>query len=333
MNLTINIGPRFQRAVHHALKLLALLTPGAVALNQLTSKHWAYLAGAWTANVILLLLLVLHIATHTSTEWCPRHKPFDPTALRHRLAVRLAGLTWLAIAAIVVYTIVGSYFSDPDHKATAITLRTTISLLALYWGGLAVIAVNLFAARNKDALPEPKPSRHSTTLTEYGRRLAHRSHWLVLIAASAATALVFAPDAGVWNSARTISTFLVVAAIIGDIRHSSSLCETCVSEFRVDAPQYADKRRWLFTIDHRGRRTYLVLAVLSLIAGHLFERHTAPSIANSIGIMVVFAGITLVNRFHRTYQPWCPYCRNGGGGHEHTEVPNPTGGHGRPVPV
>ncbi|MEV8399268.1 hypothetical protein [Streptomyces niveus] len=333
MNVTIRFGPRFYPVIHHAMKLLALLTPGAVTLNQLTGKHWAFLVGALTANIVMLLLLVLHCATHTGTEWCPRHKPFAPGALRHRLAVRLAGLSWFAIAAVIIYTIVKSFFSDPDHKATSIALWPTISMLALYWGGLAVIAANLFAARNKDALPQPTPSSRGTAIAEYGRRLVHRSHWLVLTAVAGSTALVFAPDSGVWNSVRTVAMYLVLAAILGDMRHSDRLCEPCVTEFRVDAPEYATKRRWLFTIDHRGRRPYLALVVLSLVASHFFDRHTAPSIANTIAIMTIFGAITLVNRFHRTYQPWCPYCRNGGGGHEHTGAPDPAGGHGRPVPV
>ncbi|MET8342497.1 hypothetical protein [Streptomyces microflavus] len=331
MNVTIGIGPRFQPVIHHAMKLLALLTPGAVTLTQLTGRHWVFLVGAWTTNLVMLFLLVLHCATHTSTEWCPRHKPFDPKALRHRLAVRFAGLAWVAIAAIIIYTIVRSFFSDPDHKATSLALRPTISMLALYWGGLAMIAANLFAARNKDALPHATPSSRGTAFAGYGRRLVHRSHWLVLIAVAGTTALVFAPDSGVWNSVRTMATFLVLAAILGDMRHSDRLCEPCVTEFRVDAPEYAAKRCWLFTIDHRGRRPYLALVVLSLVASHVFDRHTAPSIANTIGIMTIFGAITLVNRFHRTYRPWCPYCRNGGGGHEHTEVPDPASG--RPVPA
>ncbi|MGW1261231.1 hypothetical protein ACWD7Y_04620 [Streptomyces drozdowiczii] len=334
MNVTIKIGPRFQRVLHHALKILAILTPGAVALTQLTGRHWALMAGAWALNIVMLSLLVLHVASHLSTEACPRHRPFDPKSLRHRFAARLASLMWAVIGVAVIYSIVGSFFSDPDYKHTSITLRPTLSMLALYWGGLAVIAAKLFEARNKHALPEPKTRQRATTLAAHGRRLVHRSHWFVLAAMAGSTALVFAPESGTWNGARSVAVYLVLAAMFGDIRHSDRLCETCVTEFRVDAPEYAAKRSWLFTVDHRGRRPYWVLLLASLAAGHFFDRFTAPYIANTIAVSLLFAAITLVNRFHRTYQPWCPYCRdNGGGGHEHTEAPNPAGGHGRPVPV
>ncbi|MGW1180186.1 hypothetical protein [Streptomyces drozdowiczii] len=333
MNATINIGPRFQRALHHALKILAILTPGAVALTQLTGRHWSLMIGAWVLNVAMMALLMLYIAAHLSTEACPLHRPFDPKLLRHRFAARLAGLMWATITAAVIYSIVGSFIRPPEHKATSITLRPTLTMLAFYWGGLAVIAAKLFEARNKHALPERKARQRATALAAHGRRLVHRSHWFVLAAMAGSTALVFAPESGTWNGARSVATYLVLAAMFGDIRHSERLCETCVTEFRVDAPEYAAKRSWLFTVDHRGRRPYWVLLLASLVASHFLDRATAPYIANTIAVTLLFSAITLVNRFHRTYRPWCPYCRDNGGGHEHCEVHDPTGGHGRPVPA
>ncbi|MET9360423.1 hypothetical protein ABZX93_05890 [Streptomyces sp. NPDC006632] len=317
---------------------VALLLPAANVMAQLNDTSWAFNVGSWVLGAISIILLVFHVGSHGPNATCQRATKTcaDLKKRRYRLVLGYSRTWPLAVvgtALLLVLTPIFVPYKD-DQPNDSVSLRYTAVMLGVIWIGLTLLAAYLFRARNAHHLPSREPSPRALKLSEHVRRVCHRSHWFVLGAVLAAScASLFVPEHGPWSSITGVTIVLVLAAFIADGRHSDNLCETCVVEFRVDAPEYAASKKWVFTADHKGRRVYWIAALTCIAIQFTFD-NTPASTTATMGVNLLFVASAFINRFHRTYQPWCPYCHGGGGGgHEHTEVPDPTGGHGRPVPV
>jgi hypothetical protein len=95
------------------------------------------------------------------------------------------------------------------------------------------------------------------------------------------------------------------------------LCGLCVRRVPLDAQVRADRYSPVFAVLHwtlgtlRGRVVFAGVLTLFALSG------VAPGVAGRMatdlmGVVVVLA--PLGERVHGRYQPWCPYCRNGGRG-------------------
>lgn len=314
----------------------ALFQPAALVMGQVADNHWAFTVGQWTLMALSVILLIAHIGSHNAT--CDRTAKTgeDLKKRRYRLVLAYARTWPVAVAGIAVFMVVTPIIrpSQGDQPHDKVSLPYTAIMTGILWLGLSLLAAYLFRARNSHHIATREPSPRAQKLTERIRRICHRSHWFVAGSIlGLLCAVIFLPEKGAWSSITSCMSILVLAAYAADARHSDTLCETCVAEFRVDAPEYAASKSWVFTVEHKGRAVYWVVALVA-IAIQLSLDDTAASKAATLGINTLFLASAFVNRFHRSYSPWCPYCRdNGDGGHEHTEVPDPTGGHGRPVPV
>ncbi|WP_329147175.1 hypothetical protein OIU91_16585 [Streptomyces sp. NBC_01456] len=328
-------------AAHLGIIFAALLLPAALILSQFSDTHWAFVVGKWTLMIISSVLLVLHVGSHAHEQTCglalkSAKSSEDLKKRRYRLVITFARTWPVAVAGLLVFVTAtpiirpeqGALSRDRFHPVYTAATTGALWLILLY------LAAYLFYVRNRHHLPERAPTPRAQKIASTVRRICHRSHWLVVgTIGGLLCAVLFLPNDGPWSSVTTAMTFLVMAAFIADGRHSDTLCEPCVAEFRVDAPEYAASKSWVFSLEHRGRAAVWIF-VLGAIAVQLVLDDTLASKVATIVINTLFIASAFVNRFHRTYQPWCPYCRdNGGGGHEHTEVPDPAGGHGRPVPA
>ncbi|WP_219729322.1 hypothetical protein [Streptomyces noursei] len=126
---------------------------------------------------------------------------------------------------------------------------------------------------------------------------------------------------------------MLLGAFLLTERHSTTLCQSCVVEFRTDAAEYAQGRKWRFTAIHKLSRPVLLIALIGMMATmFLHGPWTTPTLAI---VWMSLGGTVFLFRFHGAYQPWCPYCESGGGRGEREDVPapDPAGGRGTPLPI
>lgn len=139
------------------------------------------------------------------------------------------------------------------------------------------------------------------------------------------------------SDARSIATALLICAIFGVwagyYRHALSLCEQCAVDLPVDAPGYAQRRKVFFTAAHRYTLLISAFGIVCVFTGMVVGESVITDVLTGVNL-ITLAVSTLISRFHSRYQPWCPICHPGrGNGGAHDEVPDPTSGHGKPLPV
>ncbi|MFF8917837.1 hypothetical protein ACF08M_32160 [Streptomyces sp. NPDC015032] len=319
------------------LFLIALLLPVVVEMTSLNDMHWLFSVGQWGLLGVSVILLTLHIGGHGIEPTCPRatRNPDVLKKRRYRLVLAYARIWPLVVGFLILFIIATPVFMPyrGEQPNNAISLRRATMTAGVAWISLSLLAAYLFKARHAEFLPPRETSARPLRLARRLRLICHRSHWFVVGAIVAmACAVVFVPEPSRWSSITIFAFFLVLAAFIADCRHSGTLCEPCVAEFRVDAPEYAAAKSWVFAVWHKGQR-FDWIAALVFATVLLSYRGTPIAPAIILVMNALSVAQTFVNRFHRMYYPWCPYCHPGNGGHEGTQAPDPTGGHGQPVPA
>jgi hypothetical protein len=160
--------------------------------------------------------------------------------------------------------------------------------------------------------------------------LVHRADRIFIAVVLLSGVPAFVPATRLSTSIGLALSLLVIATLLFKRQHGARLCEQCVTEFTINAPEHAAQHRRRFRLFHTVTPFYLML--LPVAVAPLLE---APW--SGVAYLPVVVGqvlLALVTRFHGAYQPWCPYCRRDDGGGDETEpAPDPSGGHGRPLPV
>jgi len=161
--------------------------------------------------------------------------------------------------------------------------------------------------------------------------LVHRMDWVFVSLALIAGASAFLPRTRWAAVVQAVLALVAVAGIFFKHQHGGRLCEQCVTAFPINAPEYADKRKKRFKAFHSS--WVIVPPALACCMASMLLESSWRGVVYMVP-WVMQAGLALVARFHSSYQPWCPYCRDGGGGEGEAEsAPDPSGGHGRPLPV
>lgn len=172
--------------------------------------------------------------------------------------------------------------------------------------------------------------RLSVFLHDRASGLVHRADWLYVALSLLSGASWFLPSANWTVLLSLLLSLLACAGIFIARQHGAKLCEHCVADFSINAPEHAaqhTRRFWLFHHSSWG------LAVAGpLVGATLFIPRPWSGFAY-LPLSGAMALTTLLIRFHSSYQPWCPYCGDDDGGGDTEEAPTPTGGHGRPLPV
>lgn len=167
-------------------------------------------------------------------------------------------------------------------------------------------------------------------LHERASKLVHRAEWIFVALALLNGASCFLP-LNVWSATlNTVLALLVFAGIFFKQQHGARLCERCVTEFTIDAPEYAERHARRFWLFHRSITPLAFTAVFSVLT--IFLGAPWRGVISMIPASAQ-AFVALLARFHNSYQPWCLYCRRWDDGGDEETVPDPTGGHGRPLPV
>lgn len=162
--------------------------------------------------------------------------------------------------------------------------------------------------------------------------IVHRMDWLFVVLVLVTAAAHFLPK-NAWTAGylNLVLAVLLFVGIFLKLQHGARLCEQCVVEFSVDAPEHAARHRRRFQLFHWAPGMLCLAVVPVLVAPFLPQPWSgAIYLPNPLTLILT----TLLARFHSSYEPWCPYCHNGRGGDDEREAaPDPTGGHGRPLPV
>jgi hypothetical protein len=104
--------------------------------------------------------------------------------------------------------------------------------------------------------------------------------------------------------------------------HDRRLCEQCARSMPLNAAKVASTYGRRFALAHAGRRTiatYLVVLIASnllLVEGGAGRWAWAAVQSSMIYLVLAYSA-------HRRFQPWCPACRNDGGGQSFTDAPDP----------
>jgi hypothetical protein len=109
-------------------------------------------------------------------------------------------------------------------------------------------------------------------------------------------------------------------------RHDRGLCEHCMASMPLNPSELAGRSRRRFWISHTGtERRYVIPYLVVLIASNF-----APGPSGLVFWIIVQSSLIyliLAYSTHRRLQPWCPWCRNdGGGGEDEPARPDPPPG-------
>ncbi|MHA3701903.1 hypothetical protein ACXR2U_06935 [Jatrophihabitans sp. YIM 134969] len=108
-------------------------------------------------------------------------------------------------------------------------------------------------------------------------------------------------------------------------RHDRSLCERCVRTMPLDAAATAQRRHRRFAVVHLGARRGVVAGYLVVLLGSnaLLFLESTPARLLWAAVQFSMVYLVLAHSTHRSLQPWCPWCSEGGGGEDVVDTPGP----------
>jgi hypothetical protein len=321
-------------AFHHAGKTpLALFVPGVI-LDDIRGRNLAF----EVASIVLLaaagVIWALSLLHSHHADDCRKCHPLPNAALArpHRRALAwYSRQGWIPVGiTVVIFGLTASFLPVAHDRTTRFQWGLDGALLFVAVVLMLHVSAVRFRVLNRPDITPHKPLR--ALIDGPGRKLRHKGHWLYLAAMAIVLPICFAPDSGIWSAIQFMGILLLYVAQALDTRHGETLCEECVSEFPINAEEYAARRKWRFTVMHRWSFIPSLGVLGVIVSSTVWDR---PISTYALAVSFIIGGTYVVNnRFHGAYQPWCPYCNGGGGGGgESEEVPDPADGHGRPVPV
>jgi hypothetical protein len=318
---------------HPALKIAFPLYCGSVITGDISDRHWSLSVASWTLLVVAIILLTLG-GLHSYTAPCSHCRAKTPKQLKRWYYRAIPGFRRWAGPPLTVLVIIGFILSPmiigDKTKMGGRTFDWTGDAIRM---GIELVLVAFFAAVRFDQVNFPdRPRKEHVTefVREHGKKVMHRAHWVYAISFIPMAITSFGPTDGVWGSLGSFSTVVMVGASFVNQQHGMSLCEECVSDFRPDSAEYAEKRGWRFTAVHKYAPPIVLVGLLAVGAAIFLHRPTSSYLL--VSYFVLAGSFALLVRFHGSYRPWCPYCRRGGGGDSASEdVPDPSTN--QPVPA
>jgi hypothetical protein len=328
------------RFAHHALKALPIASAAGVALTDIRGRNAALNFGGYAAVALAVLLGVIAYYHTRHADHCPscRHHPEDRLKRPHYRALlhfsRWCGAFSLVTSGAILVMMgilmaTGVIPYDEESRETSFDLQTSLPLFSAALLITLTLSVTRFRNANQPGLQPYTPFRNY--LAGPGQNLRHRGFWLIIAAVIVNVALHLTPDTAVWAALQGLGTITLLTLLYIDHQHTLSLCEQCVTQFPTDAPEHAAARKWRFSVFHRCGWVPLA-AMVGQWTGQSFVDGLWDTAFYALTWSAILL-LTLLGRFHNAYQPWCPICHPGRGGDEHEEVPDPTPGSGRPLPV
>jgi hypothetical protein len=104
-------------------------------------------------------------------------------------------------------------------------------------------------------------------------------------------------------------------------QHDRSLCETCVHSMPLNPAARANRMQHRFWMAHTGAEPRFLLPYMVVVIGSNFAATSPVGKAGWALVQLSLIYLVLSQSTHRKLQPWCPWCREGGGGEDVDETP------------
>ena len=104
-------------------------------------------------------------------------------------------------------------------------------------------------------------------------------------------------------------------------QHDRRLCERCVISMPLNPAERAGRYQRRFWMAHTGSEPRFLIPYLVVLVSSNFATSTPGRIGWAL-IQLTMIYLILAQQTHRKLQPWCPWCRDdGGGGEDVDETP------------
>ena len=111
---------------------------------------------------------------------------------------------------------------------------------------------------------------------------------------------------------------LVVTSWLLMRRHDRQLCEHCMASMPLNISEKAKHYQRRFWMAHTGTEKRFLIPYLTVLIGSNFFPGTWGMFAWAV-IQLSMIYLIMSHVAHRRFQPWCPWCSDGGGGSEHED--------------
>lgn len=154
-----------------------------------------------------------------------------------------------------------------------------------------------------------------------GSRLGHHAGAMLIASIVAVVVVGLRPLPGPFLFTVPLSLFgFVLFSWVAMRAHDRRLCEQCVQAMPLNPAAKATKLRRRFWMSHTGAEPRFLIPYLVLLIGSNFATTPAGRIGWAI-VQLSMIYLILSQSTHRKLQPWCPWCRDGGGGQDVDETP------------
>jgi hypothetical protein len=102
--------------------------------------------------------------------------------------------------------------------------------------------------------------------------------------------------------------------------HDRRLCEQCAAEMPLNPAARATKLHRRFWMAHTGAEPRFLIPYVVVLIGSNFATSTIGRVGWAL-MQLSMIYLILSQSTHRKLQPWCPWCRDGGGGEDVEEKP------------
>lgn len=151
----------------------------------------------------------------------------------------------------------------------------------------------------------------------------HAAPEVLCLSIVGAIVLGLRPPSGALAATLPVSLMAVVlASWLLMRRHDRRLCEQCMAAMPLDVAGQAARYHRRFWLTHTGSERRYLLPYVAVLVGSSFLPGTWGRI---VWALVQATMIYLIMSYvaHRRFQPWCPWCSNGGGGSARDDEPAP----------
>lgn len=327
--ISITVSPK---TVHHALKAAWPLLAGGMLVPTYHQPWWVIGLGMASIffGVFTLMLGIAH--SFVDCSFCKARPRERLTRPHYQLWSLYGRYGWGSLTLVTLSWIVITAFDQDLVKHDSQTIPARV-----FWTILVTLIVMYVSARRFTALnygfARPRPIRHF--VQTYCLPLMHKSQALIIVAMVLnLLALALLPRKGPGSLFGVGMSMMLYGAVYLALRHAATLCEKCVEEVEIpiDAAEQAARNRWRFTVLHRSGFALPLTALGAMLLPYWLPL-VGDVVVQAVFDAVLVSGMLLA-KYHSSYQPWCPYCRGGGGGHDEDEVvPDPSPDQGRPLPV
>lgn len=151
--------------------------------------------------------------------------------------------------------------------------------------------------------------------------LGHHASEMLIGSIIAVVALGLQPLPGLLGITVPVTLFAFVLLSWALMRqHDRRLCEQCVLTMPLNPAEKATRFQRRFWMAHTGSEPRFLVPYLIVLLSSNFASSTIGRVGwAAIQLSMIYP--ILAQQTHRKLQPWCPWCRDGGGGSDIDERP------------